>query len=142
MFDRGQSAIEYLIIVGFALTVIAVLTIVYYEHDSSSRNRIAVSQVDRIAKKIVDSAETVYYLGSPTRTTLKVYLPSSIERIVISNREVNFQVRSKDGLSDIESLSAVNLTGNISTTEGIKYIKVIAQAGRVCIIEEDEPDCS
>ncbi|MFH0978931.1 MAG: hypothetical protein V1837_06560 [Candidatus Woesearchaeota archaeon] len=139
--QRAQTAIEYLIIVGFALSVIAVLTIVYYEHDASSKNEIISSQVSSIERKIVDSAESVYYLGAPTRTTLKIYMPSNIEKVIISSREVNFQVHTKEGISDLEVMSAVNLTGNISASPGLKYIKIISQPGRTCIVEEGNPDC-
>lgn len=138
---RGQSAIEYLIIVGFALTVIAVLVIVYYEYDSTSKAQVITSQVDRVVKKMVDAAEEIYFLGAPTRSTLKVYMPQNVEQITISTREVNFRVRDKQGISDIEYASSVNLTGNISSTQGVKYIKIIAQAGRVCIVESGQPEC-
>jgi len=138
----AQSSIEYLIIVGFALTVIAILTLVYYEHDTTSKLQIAQSQVDRIARKIVDSSESVFFVGAPTRTTLKVYLPSGIYSIILKNKEVNFRVRSQGKISDMDYVSQVNVTGNITPTEGIKYIKIVAQQNRVCIIEEGMPECS
>lgn len=139
---KAQSAIEYLIIVGFALSAVAVLTLVYYEHDSSSKAQIISSQIDRIGKKIVDSAESVYYLGTPTRTTLKMYMPTNIQEVKVSTKEINFKVRTKEGVSDMEYPSSVNLTGNISSTQGVKYVKIIAQSGRVCIAEEGQPDCT
>jgi hypothetical protein len=138
---KAQTAIEYLIIVGFAVSVLAILTVVYYEHESSSRIQIVNSQVDRLAKKLVDSAEEVYYLGVPTRSTIKAYVPTNIEQIVINSHEINFRIRSKEGVSDTEYVSAVNITGSISSTQGIKYIRVIAQSGRVCIVEQDQPEC-
>jgi hypothetical protein len=135
---RAQTAIEYLIIVGFAFAAIAVLFIVYYEHDASTKAQVMISQVDRIAKKIVDSAETVYFMGAPTRSRIKVFMPSNVEEIAITDNEINFRVRSKGGISDLDYSTTINLTGNLSSSQGIKYISVIAQQGQVCIVEEGQ----
>jgi hypothetical protein len=81
--DRGQAAIEYLIIVGFALAVLGVLVVVYYEHESTSKHQIASTQIDRIGKKLVDSAEEVYFLGAPSMPTFPLMLkpsPSTLAR--------------------------------------------------------------
>jgi uncharacterized protein (UPF0333 family) len=135
---RAQTSIEYLIIVGFAFAAIAILFIVYYEHDASTKAQVMVSQVDRIAKKVVDSAESVYFMGAPTRSRLKVYMPSNIEEITITNNEINFRVRTAEGISDLDYSTEINITGNLSSSQGIKYISVIAQPGNVCIVEEGQ----
>jgi hypothetical protein len=137
----GQSSIEYLIIVGFALAVLSVLVVVYYEYQASSKQEITSSQIDRLGKKIVDSAEEVYFMGSPTRSTIKAYLPSGVDAITVYPRSLVFQVRSRNGISDLEYPSSVNITGSISATQGIKYIRIIAQPGRVCIIDAAEAEC-
>ena len=77
----------------------------------------------------------------PTRSTLKVYMPSNVEGVTISPTEVNFRVRSRDGISDVECKSTVNLTGNVTASQGVKYIRIIAQSGRVCVVEEGQPEC-
>jgi hypothetical protein len=136
--QRAQSSIEYLIIVGFAFAVIAVLFVVYYEHDTSTKSQVMVSQVDRIAKKVIDTSETVYFMGEPTRSRIKVFMPTNVKEITIAPNSLIFTVQSKEGLSDMDYPSSINLTGNLSATQGIKYISVIAQQGGVCIVEEGE----
>lgn len=132
---RGQAAIEYLIIAGFALAIIGVLTLLYFTQSEENKLMITTTQVDRITKKIADTAEEIYFLGKPTATTIKVYVPSNVEAIQIANHEVLFQVRSASGLIDIEQPTDVNVTGSISPTEGIKYIHLKARQGYVCIYE-------
>lgn len=139
---RGQSAIEYLIIVGFGLSVLAVLIVVYYEYDSSGKREIAATQIDHLGKKLVDSAEEVYYLGPPTRTTIKAYMPESVVLVSVAGNELNFVLRSGSGFTDMDFVSGVTITGALSASQGIKYIQVIAQDGRVCIVERGQPECT
>ena len=136
MRKRGQSSIEYLTLAGFALVIITVLTLVYFDHAEESKFVIGTSQVERIVRKLVDTAEEVYFLGKPTKTTVKIYMPDNVDQIIMSDNELNFRVRSRAGFSDIEYPSSVNLTGSISTARGIKFIEIRAEDGYVWIGEE------
>lgn len=132
---RGQAAMEYLIIAGFALAIVSVLTIIYFTQNEENKLMITTTQADRITKKLADTAEEVYFLGKPTATTVKVYIPSSVENIEIGNYEILFQISTASGIIDIEQPVTVNVTGTITASEGVKHIHLKSHQGYVCIYE-------
>ena len=79
---------EYMLIVGFSLLLIMPVLVIYGTEKQSISNQVSYSQAKQIATKIADSAETVYYLGKPSRTTIRVYMPYNIQDITFNNYEV------------------------------------------------------
>lgn len=126
MRKSAQVSMEYMMVVGFSLLMIIPIISIYGIERQSINNQVNAKQAGNIAKKIVDSAETVYYLGKPAKTTLKVYMPNNVEEIIISNQEIVFKVRFGKLVSDVVGTSQVNLTGNLSITHGIQYIDIAA----------------
>jgi len=116
---KSQVSIEYLIILGFVALMTAPLLIIYYKYTTESRTEIVTSQITQIATKIVDAAESVYFLGEPSQTTIKVSIPNQIAGASLDNREVIFNVSGKEGISEIVKVSSVDLTGELPTKQGI-----------------------
>src|SRR3989338_10191933 len=132
---RGQASIEYLIVAGFVFIVLTILFIVYHEYSQSSRTQLVYNQVDLIGRKIASASEEVFFLGEPTRVRLKIYMPEKISQIDISGKSVVFYVKTTSGISQIEIPVSVNVTGTISRTQGVKYLKIAAQENNVLISE-------
>ena len=130
---NAQVSMEYVIIIGFVLLITIPLIMIFYEHTSNTSYQVITIQVDKIAKKIVDSAESVYYLGEPSKTRIKVYMPENIEQVIIYNKEIVFKVKTRSGLTDISQISSVNISGNITITPGIRYINIESKGDHVCI---------
>ena len=133
MFCKSQVSVEYLLIMGFAALMTLPLLIIYYTYSSDASDSVATGQAMLIARKIVDSSESVYYLGKPSQTTLKLNFPDRIQSINLSNREVIFKVKIKQGIAEIVQVSAVNMSGNIPNTQGIHVITIKADDGYVQI---------
>ncbi|MDD5086369.1 MAG: hypothetical protein PHV16_01325 [Candidatus Nanoarchaeia archaeon] len=129
----AQVSMEYLIIVGFVLIITTPLIIIFYQHTATTNYQIITSQADKIVKKIVDNSEAVYYLGEPSKTRIKVYMPENVESIVMEDYEVCFKIKTKSGISDISQTSSVNISGDISTSPGIHYITIEAREGYVWV---------
>jgi hypothetical protein len=121
---RGQVSIEYMIILGFVVLALVPLTLVYFSYSTETKQQIIDSQVNQIERKIVDSAEAVYYLGELSRTTIKVYIPENIVSVNITGRTINFRIKSVAGISDTVVLASVNMTGSINPNSGIKLISI------------------
>jgi len=111
-------------IIGFALLITIPLILIFYEYTRATSDQVISSQVDQIARKITDNAESVYYLGEPSKTRIKVYMPENVEEAIISNKEVTFRVKTQSGITDISHISSVNLSGDIAITPGIHYISI------------------
>ena len=134
IMKRGQVSVEFITIFGFVFLMTIPLIVIFFDQTGSVQDAIAGNHLRNIAIKVTDKAETMYYLGEPSRTTVKTQFPERIEYINITSRIIIFGYRTaKNNLQEILSVSQVNLTGNISTNPGIHYI-VIESSGDVVSI--------
>jgi uncharacterized protein (UPF0333 family) len=130
---KSQVSVEYMLVMGFAALMTVPLLLIYYSYSSDSSESVAASQALQIARRIVDASESVYYLGSPSQTTLKLSFPDKIYSTNLSNKELVFKIKTKNGITDIVQVSAVNLSGNLPTSQGIHVITISAQNNYVQI---------
>jgi uncharacterized protein (UPF0333 family) len=131
---RGQISVEFITIFGFVLIMIIPLIVIFFDQSNSVQDAVTMNHLRNIAIKLTDKAENVYYMGEPTKTTVKAFFPDRIESINITKRTITFRYRSlRSTLHDLTSVSLVNITGNISVSPGIHYIEVIASGGEVSI---------
>ena len=121
---RAQVAMEYLIIIGFVAIITLPLVIIFQTHSRETTQDIASTQVYQIAKRIADGAETVYYLGEPSKITIKTYFPPEVENASIGSNEIVFIVRRGSNEDEIVVYTPVNITGNVSSTQGVHYINI------------------
>ena len=133
MFLKSQVSVEYMLIMGFATIMTVPLLLIYYTYSSDSTDSVAISQSMQVARKIVDSSESVYYLGKPSQTTLKVNFPDRIQSTNLSNKEVVFKIKTQNGVNDIVQISSVNMSGTLPTTQGIHVLTIKADDGFVQI---------
>ncbi|MBL7055210.1 hypothetical protein ISS05_05635 [Candidatus Woesearchaeota archaeon] len=132
--SKAQISVEYLMILGFSSVIIIPLILIYYDYTATSNDEIISRQINQIAQKVVDAAESVYYLGEPSQTNLKVHIPNQIaEATIEQERTIVFKMKTKAGISDIVQISSVNLTGSLPITQGIHFITVKAEQGKVTL---------
>lgn len=130
---KSQISVEYMLIIGFAALMTIPLLLIYYTYSSDSRDSVAASHALQISRKIVDSAESVYYLGKPSQTTLKLNFPDNLDSINLSSREVVFKIKTKNGVTDIVQVSSVDMNGSLPTSQGLHVITIKAEDGYVRI---------
>ncbi|MBS3096085.1 hypothetical protein J4480_01450 [Candidatus Woesearchaeota archaeon] len=128
---RAQVSVEYMFVMGFAALMTVPLLLIYYTYSSESGDTVATSQALQIARKIVDASESVYYLGKPSQTTLKLNFPDKIKAAKMENYEVIFNLSTIHGIAEIVQVSAVNISGNLPTSQGIHIITIKAEEGYV-----------
>ena len=128
---EAQVSVEYMMIIGFATIITIPLIIIYYTFTQESGDEINSVQILQIAKKIVDAAESVYYLGEPSQTTLRVNIPNNVILANLSNYEVVFRLKTKSGEVDIVQSSAVNITGSLPTNKSTYLITIEAESNYV-----------
>ena len=130
---KSQVSVEYMLVMGFATLMTLPLLLIYYTYTSDSSESVAASQALQVARRIVDASESVYYLGSPSQTTLKLNFPDRIYSTNLSNFELVFKIKTKNGITDIVQVSAVNLSGSLPISQGLHIVTVSAQSGYVQI---------
>ncbi len=125
---KGQISMEYMVIIGFVTIITIPLVIIYQSLVQDSNDEISSQQILQIAKKIVDEAETIYYLGEPSQSTIKINMPSNIVLANLSHGyELVFRIKTKSGRSDIVQNSAVNITGSLPTSQGLYTLTLKAK---------------
>ena len=129
---EAQISVEYMFLIGFVTVITIPLIIIYYTFSQESSEEITSSQIMQVAKKVVDAAESVYYLGEPSQTTLKVNIPDNIVLANLSaGYEVVFKIKTRSGKSDIVQNSNVNITGSLPTNKGTYTITIKAVSDHV-----------
>lgn len=124
---KAQVSVEYMFLIGFATVITIPLIIIYQSFTQDSNDEINSLQINQIGKKIVDAAESVYYLGEPSQTTLRVNIPNNIVLADLSaGYEVVFKIKTRSGQSDIVQSSSVNITGSLPVNKGTYTITVKA----------------
>lgn len=133
---KSQVSQEYIIIVGFVAVLTIPMLLVYYTYATDTSDKIRAEQIAHVAKKIVDASDSVYYLGEPSQTTIKVYIPERIAEASVNGREIVFKVRTGTSVSDIVQISSANMTGTLPASQGLYYIRIKAAENGVEISYE------
>jgi hypothetical protein len=133
---RGQISVEFTTVFGFVFLMMIPLIIIFFDQAGDIQDSVSENHLRNVGIKIADKAETVYYLGEPSKTTLKVSFPEHIENIQISGRSIIFSYRTATNKVDnMEIVSLVNVTGTLSPKAGIHYIQIEASGDEVSISE-------
>lgn len=128
---KAQVSMEFLIIMGFIITITIPLLMSYYEYSRNANVRIKTEQLYKIAREIVDNAESVYYIGTPSKTTIRVFIPEGVESVEINQRQIIFKVKFYGNISEISYSSNVDLSGTIRPHSGIHNIVIEAKENYV-----------
>jgi uncharacterized protein (UPF0333 family) len=124
LHKKAQVAIEYVMVFGFLLLVLLPLIGFYYTYANSSSKEITARQIDQIVRKIGDGVETVYYLGYPSQTTIRVYIPQHVTNLSIQGNYIIYSIDSGSGESSSSYGLPVNMTGSLPYTEGNHIITI------------------
>ena len=113
MPKNAQSALEYLMIIGLTFGIITPTIYLFYSYTRESNIQIVDSQINSIGRNIVNTAESIYYSGEHSKTIMEFNMPENVNRIlIISERELVFDVTTEFGNTDIVFFSDVNITAH------------------------------
>jgi uncharacterized protein (UPF0333 family) len=115
--SRGQSSLEYMVMLAIALGVFAAILVATSQIISSSSSQIGVESGERAAAEIKEAADFVYVHGHPSKVRVRVYIPPSVREVGIepeNNRTVYVRLDSTPYYTDIYEVVRGNVTGNLS----------------------------
>ena len=137
MIKRGQISLEYLIVVGFVMFAVIILLGVSLFYASSVQDQIKINQLSTFANKVINSAESVYYAGEPSKVTITAFLPMGVQNFNIISNSLNFSFVTSSGTSVIAFESKVPLLDSnfplSSLNEGTRILTVTADSDSVSI---------
>lgn len=132
---KAQVSMEYLVIVGFVAVIIIPMLLIFYTYADRTEDAIISNQIQKISLKISDAAESMYYLGEPSRTRLKAYFPNNINNITIGNNEIVFIMHTKNGVDHIVVYTPIPIQGSLDTHRGYHNINVRSRGSYVEITD-------
>ncbi len=139
---RGQVSVEYLIVVGFIVFLVIGILGVALVYIATIRDQIKISQVENYAQKIIAASESVFYAGSPSKTTITAYLPIGVTSITINDAE-NIMIISLETDAGVTTRAfpsnvPIKIKENkvLSTSEGVKRITISARSNYAEVDEE------
>lgn len=132
----GQVAMEYLIVFTMAFFMTIPLIIIFSVQTNNMQSDIAGAQLNKMASELVDAAEKVYFLGSPSQKVIEVTFPTGIDNITIESNSLVFYMRGENYDYVHYEDTLVNLTGSLRSDSGVRPVKVVALGDEVQITDE------
>jgi hypothetical protein len=81
--NRAQVGVEYMMIIGFVTFAIMTVLALAIFYSDKTKDKIKLNYVDNFATQLINSAESVFFSGEPSKTTLDLYLPDGVTSIQI-----------------------------------------------------------
>ena len=126
----SQSSLEYILVVALTFAIIMPTTYLFYNYSKESSQKITDAQVTSIGRSIVDSAETMFYSGQGSKTTLDINVPDNVAgAVIIDGRELVLNITTSFGVSEIVFFSTVNITTGSGCTGNVCNISGLANSG-------------
>lgn len=123
---RGQVSLEYLLIIGFLLFFVAVLTAYYKDFTLDTGSSVVVTASLDNFKRVADS---VYALGPPATQNVSVIIPSTVNSSRTGFNSSVLQISyydSKGKLVDNLRFFDYNLSGSFPSSPGTYEIALTA----------------
>jgi len=134
--QKAQVSMEYITIVGFVVAISIPLVLIFTTYSSEMNEDIISNQANTIATKMIDSAQSVYYMGEASKMTFSVYMPDKIDNITIGHNEVVFFIRNMNGFDEVVKYSPIPINGTIMSSQGVHRIVVESKGDYVWISNE------
>ena len=126
-FSRGQSAIESLIMVGFALAFILPLAFLFLSSTGTQGAKTSIDQAQVTARTIADTAGELYLQGEGARKTILVNYPDGVTNASVGNGIVVLSIFVDERHLDIAGTTFANLSGDLSgkRNPGLQRISMV-----------------
>ena len=129
----GQAALEYLIVVGTALLLLAPIISVGQTSIDGLKKDANMLIARQTMNKIMEASELVYAQGPPAAITITAQIPSNINEIIFMNKIIIMKLDQYERESDMISMVNFNVTGLIPSDSGTYKINIRAIDGGVNI---------
>lgn len=123
---KGQTALEYFIIVSVAFLILLPLVIYANELIINYNDETRISLAENAVKKIGENSDWVYSQGQPAMRTFPVYMPGGIEHVSLESSTVLIRVRTTAGTQDSYYNTISPLNGSLPSSEGYYMVSLTA----------------
>lgn len=146
MSDKAQFAVEHMLVIALGILVIIPIVYFFYNYSVSQMDEVSMTQINRMGNDILNSAESVYYMGKPSRVTLDTNMPPGVNGIyILGTKEIVYNFTFRGKYSDIAFSSNVPIAGPYANetgtpcssacySPGLKHITMISEGENVSIV--------
>ena len=133
---------EYLMIVGVAFMIIVPMMYIFYSYTTSTRDEIALAKLDQIGSSIVNTAEEVFFLGPPSKSTIYYTMPDGVVHAGIrgSQRDVLVFYYGGNPAPPYVGSQQVIIPSNVPLAFSSSDLSVLISPGRKALVLEAGTD--
>lgn len=125
---RGQTALEFMLILGISLMIIIPLYAYLTSFSSQSRQDLKFKALEDNLEALAEAADIVYSQGYPAKMTIRFYVPDSVDNFTILGERVMVMGVSLGGVpTDITARTDAILNGTLPLRAGTYRVSVTAQ---------------
>lgn len=123
MGDRGQSSVEFLLVIGVGMVILLPATLLFFNYSQRSSDDLKFGQLIRMGNDIVNNAEQVYYYSDPSKIQIEDVMPPDVENITIQNdwpnriNLITFWVRSKGNDVPVTFFTKISINGTFEARD-------------------------
>ena len=118
MMQKGQSGLEYMIIVIIAMLLITPVVLKGTSMLSDMKSEVDVMQAKEAVNEISDAVESVFAQGDPAKITIDSEFPENINQTHVGSREIMIRLNAYGGVTDIVNKFDFNATGYLPEENG------------------------
>ena len=122
----GQAALEYLIVVGTALLLLAPIISVGQTSIDGLKKDANMLIARQTMNKITEASELVFAQGPPASVTITAQIPPNVNELIFMNKIIIMKLNQYERESDMISTVDFNVTGLISNDSGTYKINIRA----------------
>lgn len=122
--ERAQAAMEYLMIMGFAMLMLVPLFSLVSSYTYRSKIDLRINAMEDSLQNLAESSDMVYFQGYPAKITTDFYVPEGIVSTNITEHYFYASVQTDAGPTDLASYTSANLTGSLPDSPGSYSVKV------------------
>jgi hypothetical protein len=89
MKQKGQAAIEFLMITSFVFVMLIPLLYFVFNYTQESVADIADAKLAKIGVDIINTAESIYYYNEPSQIILELDMPAGVRNMTIVTNDPN-----------------------------------------------------
>lgn len=131
--SKGQAALEYMVVISFALLLAAPIIIRAQSSTSDLRDSKKLATAKNSLNKIQDASELVYSQGPPAQVSFSIEIPSDVRNTTVSDNQIAMKLEVFKGLTDVYNLMDINMSGEIPVKRGVYKMKARAYENYVNI---------
>ncbi len=130
---RAQAAMEYMVMLGFAIAIILPLWFYVNSSVGSAKGDLDTTYAKVAVGKLKGAADSVYVQGPPAQIYVDLEMPDNIASASVSGREIVLTVNTRGGESEIYEVTLGALQGALPARPGLVRVLVKAEADFVNI---------